>query len=173
MEIDGIEVRDAGPEDAAAIVRVHDLAFGRTNESRLVEAIRRSGASVISMVATMGARVVGHVLFSPVTIDAPGVPIAAMGLAPLAVLPDVQRGGIGTMLVTLGLDEARRRRVKVIIVLGEPAYYQRFGFRPAREFGMRLEYPEAGDAFMVRELANGVLAGRAGLARYLPEFADV
>lgn len=170
---DLVLVREARVDDAAAVVRVHDLAFRRSAESRIVEAIRRCGVPTISLVATIGTRVVGHVLFSPVVIDAPGLAIAAMGLAPLAVLPEYQRAGVGSMLASDGLNAAARRGVQVVVVVGEPAYYRRFGFRPAREFGLRSEYTDVGDAFMACELARGVLAGRSGLAKYLPEFAEV
>jgi putative acetyltransferase len=174
MERGRIDIREARREDAPYIARVHELAFGQPNESRLVEAIGRSGVSVISIVATIYDRAVGHILFSPVTIDVPGPRVEAVGLAPLAVLPDFQRRGIGSLLISHGLEAARRRGAHIVVVVGHPGYYQRFGFRPARELGLRSEYPEVGDAFMALELTPAVLEGRGeGLARYRPEFADV
>ena len=173
MRVDEVDIRDARAEDASAIACVHEAAFGRPNEARLVEAISRSPAAVISIVAAINDGIIGHIFFSPVTIDDSGPSVAALGLAPLAVLPDVQRCGIGSKLVTSGLDAARRQGAQVVVVLGDPSYYQRFGFRPAREFGLRSEYVEAGDAFMARELTPGILTERSGLVRYLPEFAAV
>jgi putative acetyltransferase len=90
----------------------------------------------------------------------------------MAVLPEVQRQGIGTMLAERGLSECAAAGYLGVVVVGHPGYYPRFGFRKAREFGLRCEYPVPDEAFMAMELASGALAGRAGLVRYLPEFGD-
>ena len=166
-------VRPEQPGDALAIAGINDRAFGGADESKLVDAIRKSGHPVISLVAEIDGLPAGHILFSPVTIDVPDPPVAALGLAPMAVLPAYQRQGIGSKLVEAGLNECRRRGCEVVIVLGHTDYYPRFGFQPARLLGLQTEYAGAGDAFMAIELKAGVLAGRTGLARYLPEFAAV
>jgi putative acetyltransferase len=166
-------IRPEQPGDARAIADINDRAFGGADESKLVESIRRSGYPVISLVAEIDGLPAGHILFSPVTVDVPDPPVAALGLAPMAVLPDYQRQGIGSKLVEAGLNECRRRGCEVVIVLGHTDYYPRFGFRPARLLGLHTEYPDTGDAFMAIELKAGVLAGRTGLARYLPEFGAV
>ena len=165
-----IFIRPERPGDAPAIADINDRAFGGSDESKLVDAIRRSGQPVISLVAVIDGTPAGHILFSPVTIDVPDPPVA-LGLAPMAVLPERQRQGVGSKLVEAGLSECRRRGCEVVIVLGHIEFYPRFGFRPARLLGLRTEYADAGDAFMAIELKQGVLAGRTGLARYLPEFA--
>ena len=166
-------VRAEQPGDEAAIANVNDAGFARTNESRLVKAIQRSGRPTISLVATTDDKIVGHILFTPVAVDASGPPISAMGLGPMAVLPEWQRRGIGSKLVAAGIEECVRQGGELVVVLGHPDFYPRFGFRPAHLLGLRSEYPVPDDVFMARELRAGVLAGRTGLVRYLPEFESV
>lgn len=171
MDLEAPVVRPEASGDSAVVGDIIRQAFGRANESELVAAIRQSGKPTVSLVATVGTRPVGHILFSPVEIEAPGPPVAAFGLAPMAVIPQFQRRGIGSRLVEAGLEECGRRGCRAVVVLGHTRFYPRFGFRPARLFGLSSEYPEAGDAFMAMELVEGALVGRAGLVRYLPEFA--
>jgi putative acetyltransferase len=168
-----ILIRPERPSDASTIADINDRAFGGSDESRLVDAIRRSGHAVISLVAESNGVVVGHIFFSPVQIDVPAPPITGLGLAPMAVLPEFQRQGIGTKLVEAGLKACAGRGCGVVVVLGHTHFYPRFGFRPGRLLGLATEYADAGDAFMAIELEAGVLSGRTGLARYLPEFAAV
>lgn len=167
----GLSIQHEGPSDAPLIRDLNDQAFGGTDESSIVDAIRRAGHPMISLVAWSGSELVGHILFSAVRIEVADAP-AGLGLAPMAVLPERQRQGIGSRLVEAGLEECRRRGCEVVVVLGHTHFYPRFGFRPARLLGLRCEYADAGDAFMAMELKEGVLAGRSGLARYLPEFAS-
>jgi putative acetyltransferase len=164
-------VRAEQTGDAEAIAAVNDRANGGTDESRIVTALRRSGHADISLVAEHDGRIAGHILFSPVRVEVPGPPVAALGLAPMAVLPEFQRQGIGSRLVEAGLAECGRRGCQLVVVLGHPHFYGRFAFRPARLLGLSSEYPEAGDAFMALELTSGVLSGRTGMVRYRPEFA--
>lgn len=167
-----LRIRPEQPSDAPALADLNDRAFGGSDESSIVDAIRRSGHLVISLVAVSGAVTAGHILFSPVRIDVPDPPLRALGLAPMAVLPKFQRQGIGSKLVEAGLKECARRGCQVVVVLGHMDFYPRFGFRPARLLGLHSEYADAGDAFMALELTPGALAGRTGLVRYLPEFAS-
>jgi putative acetyltransferase len=117
--------------------------------------------------------VVGHILFSPVTIEPgnPGFPIA--GLGPMAVLPPYQKKGIGSELVRVGVEDCRQAGYGIVVVLGHPGFYPRFGFLPACHFGIRAEWNVPDDVFMVRELTPGVLKDCSGIARYLPEFSGV
>lgn len=168
-----IEIRAERPEDAAAVRRVNELAFGRAEEAALVDALRAAADPHVSLVATDGDEIVGHIFFSPVSLEPEGQPFAAMGLAPMAVLPGHQRRGVGSELVRAGLGECRRAGRNVVVVLGHPEYYPRFGFRPAGGAGLRCEYPVPDDTFMVVELEPGALAGRRGLVKYHPAFAEV
>ena len=162
-------VRFEQPVDLGATRAVLCAAFGQSLEADIVDSIRNDGHVTCSLVADDGSDVIGHILFSPVTIEeAPDA--RAAGLAPMAVHPDHQRRGIGTALVEVGLRECARLGIEVVVVLGHPEFYPRFGFRPARDFGLRSEFPVPDDVFMALELVNGALAGRCGLVRYLPHF---
>ncbi len=168
-----VHVRAERPADAAAIDRVHRLAFAGPAEAELVARLRAAGRAIVSLVAEQAGAIVGHILFSPVTLDPPGAAVPRLlGLAPMAVLPAQQRRGIGGTLVRAGLDACRAQDAGAVVVLGHPAYYPRFGFVPAARVGLRSIYTD-GDAFMALELRPGALAGCTGLIRYAPEFDDL
>lgn len=156
--------------DHEAVHRVNEQAFGRPDESDLVERLREVCRPYISLVAELDGRVVGHIFFSPVTIEPTESAVKAMGLAPMAVLPEHQRKGIGSLLVRDGLKECGRSGYDAVFVLGHPDYYPRFGFAPAARKGFRSEYDVPDDVFMVVELTEGSLKDRSGLVRYHPEF---
>jgi len=162
-------IRHETPEDVAAVRRVEEVAFGRIDEAVLVDALRARGQVALSLVAEEDACVVGHVLFSPVTIGTS----AAVGLAPLAVLPEYQGLGIGAQLVRRGLAECRAAGHECAVVLGEPDYYRRFGFETATRHGVRCEFDAPEEAFMILALRAGALAGLGGVARYQTEFGAV
>lgn len=162
-------IRREVPADPEAIRLAVERAFGRREEAALVGALRAHGRITLSLVAEENGQVVGHVAFSPVTI---GVR-TGVGLAPLAVLPACQRRGVGSELVRRGLAECRAARHDFAVVLGEPAYYGRFGFQPAARHGVRCEFDAPEDAFMILALRPRALTGLAGVARYAPEFGAV
>ncbi len=165
------EVRAETPRDSAAVYEVNRAAFGRPHEAALVDALREAGAPLVSMVAVEDDTVVGHILFSPVSVE-PESPneFCAVGLAPLAVLPARQRRGVGSALMQSGIEECRRRGYDAIFVLGDPAYYRRFGFAPAAAKELRCGFPVPEEAFMVAESRPGALNGVRGLVRHRPEF---
>lgn len=163
-------LREEARGDRAAIAAVIDAAFGQPGEAALVEALRAAGALTLSLVAVADDEIVGHVAFSPVTIDDGS---AAIGLAPMAVAPGWQRRGVGVRLIEEGLARLRAGGQRAVVVLGHPEYYPRFGFVPASRFGLRCEYDAPDEAFMALELVPGSLAGVSGLVRYRPEFAAV
>jgi putative acetyltransferase len=165
-----MEVRAEKPEDIAVIRRVNVAAFGRESEADLVDQLR-GVASTFSFVAVEVEQIVGHIFFSPVAITgAYADDLLVLGLAPIAVLPDYQRQGIGSLLIQHGLKECAQLGFKAVVVLGSPEYYPRFGFIPAKKKGLGCEYPVADEAFMVLELESGVLKGSVGIVKYRSEF---
>ena len=169
-----LDIRPEAPADIAAIRAVNRAAFPGPNEAALVDLARARGKAALSLVAVNGGAVLGHVLFSPLSLEAPrpradAVP-RGLGLGPVAVLPERQRTGIGSRLIRAGLDAARRQGYDYVVLLGDPAYYSRFGFRPARAFGLDGDYGD-GDEFQAVELRPGALAG-GGRVHYIPEFAE-
>jgi putative acetyltransferase len=167
-----MRVRAEEQDDHAAIAALHERAFGQPAEARLVEALRAAGAATVSLVAERDGRVVGHALWSPVSVQEGSAAWSALGLGPVAALPELQRGGIGSALIRTGLAECLALGHHVVFVLGHASYYPRFGFRPAAEAGLRWEHGHE-DSFFVAELAPGALAGRRGVVRYRPEFLAV
>lgn len=167
-----IPVRAETVADREGIRQVNTLAFERDNEARLVDAIRQSSAFVpaLSLVATDGAQIVGHILFSEISIRTASHPAPALALAPLAVRPGFQNQGIGSALVRHGLAECTRLGHGIVIVIGHASYYPRFGFSPARARGLEAPFPVADKAFMVQELRAEALHGVRGMVEYPPPF---
>jgi len=174
-------VRDERPEDAPAIRQVLEEAFGQTAEADLVDRLHDADTVSVSAVAvhrsgddeTGPDRIIGHILFSMVTIGGRHPAAPAVGLAPMAVTPSHQRCGVGTALVETGLERCRDDGVGLVVVLGHPAYYPRFGFRPAHLSSLSCEYASPPEAFMVLELTQGVLSACAGVVRYHPVFGEL
>src|SRR5262245_43058576 len=131
-----LTVRAEQPGDAAAVYRVHAAAFPTDAEANLVDRLRQAGKALVSLVAADEGEVVGHVLFSPVTVTGQAGTTDGIGMAPLAVLPAQQRRGIGSALTLAGLDRCRVDGYGFVVLLGHPSYYPRFGFRRARDFGL-------------------------------------
>ncbi|MGH9882683.1 MAG: GNAT family N-acetyltransferase [Pyrinomonadaceae bacterium] len=165
-----ISIRTQTAEDIPAIRRVNELAFGQPAEANLVDALRKQASPHISLVAIRDGEVVGHIFFSPVTLE--NSPTAILGLAPMAVEPEYQNQGIGSQLVREGLKECQRIGYDVVVVVGHAEYYPRFGFIPASQKGLRCEYPVPDEVFMVAELKPNALSAR-GLVKYHPEFGRV
>lgn len=164
-------IRLEQPHDADEVRQTNEQAFGEPLEARLVDALRGC-SGYLSLVATIDGQVVGHILFTPVTIEPP-VDRRIAGLAPMAVRPEHQRSGIGSQLIRAGLEACRRSGYAAVVVLGHPEYYPRFGFLPAHTFGLTCEFPSPPEAFMAMEIESGALSGIGGLVRYLPQFAEV
>jgi putative acetyltransferase len=161
-----IAVRDEGPDDVAAIRAVNDAAFDQPLEGRIVDALRSHGAVRLSLVAAVEGRIVGHILFSPVT----SAGAEGLGLGPMAVMPDHQRRGIGAALIEAALARLRAAGFPFVVVLGHHEYYTRFGFVPASRYGLRCEWDVPDEAFLVHVIDPAATASAAGLIRYRPEF---
>lgn len=168
-----IRIRPETPADFAAVREVYELVFGRPGEVALVEALRTMVRPLVSLVADADGRVIGHVLFSPVTVEGPQGVWTAMGLAPIAVRPERQGAGLGPALVQVGLKACAALGEHVVVVLSRPRHFLGSRFVPAATKGLRSEYPVPDEAFLVAELAPGALQGRTGLVKYHPEFAHV
>jgi putative acetyltransferase len=156
-------IRLETPSDIADVRRIHERAFGRPDEARLVDALRSEGSLAFAFVAKDLGRVVGHIVFSKMH-----APFRALGLAPIAVLPEHQRRGFGSALIREGLNHARIEGWEAVFVVGEPAYYERFGFDARRAQGFTSPY--AGPYLMVLPLA-GNLPAVGGSIDYPPPFA--
>jgi putative acetyltransferase len=166
---DAVRIRREDPgsaDDHAAIRAVNAAAFGRFDEADLVDKLRPD--ALLSLVAVLEENIVGHILFSRMWIKTSSGLVSAVALAPVAVIPEHQRKGIGGLLIEHGLELLRARRESVVIVLGHPDYYPRFGFSAAK--AKPLESPFPPEAFMAMELSAGALDGIQGTVIYPPAF---
>jgi putative acetyltransferase len=171
----GPTIRREVPDDYTAIREVHVAAFGQDNEARLVEELRACSGfdGRLSLVAERDGRVIGHVLFSPITIRGECGAIAALVLAPLAVLPAHQNSGVGSRLVRRGLKACRGLGHGLVIVVGHPDFYRRFGFRRARSRGLTLPFDAPDDAFLLWEATPDEPRDIAGTVEFPPAFDNV
>jgi putative acetyltransferase len=167
-----ITIRPETAEDYAAIREVTLLAFGQEVEAQLVEDLRRLSDFIpdLSLVAVRGEQVVGHILFSPMAIETEKGAVPALSLAPVSVRPECQNQGVGSQLVREGLKRCRSLGHEVVVVVGHPAYYPRFGFSSARAKRLEAPFEVPDEAFLVLELAPGALAGIAGVIKYPPPY---
>jgi putative acetyltransferase len=161
----GIDVRDEEPRDWKDVYHVVWSAFGRLAEAKLVEELREDGDTVISLVADETGQTVGHVLLSKMEASFP-----ALALAPVSVIPTRQRRGIGSALVKAAVNRARSEGWVAIFVLGDPKYYERFGF--CREAAAGFTSPYAGHHFMMLRLSLS-LTITTGELRHAPAFATL
>jgi putative acetyltransferase len=169
-------IRPETTADISAIREVNKLAFdGRDAEPGLVAAIRASTSFIpeLSLVAENNGGIIGHILFSRIHIQSGKEQIPALALAPMAVVPEYQKQGVGSRLVKHGLQECRRLGHKIVIVLGHPAYYPRFGFSHRLAEFLDCPFGNCGDAWMALELVEGTLQGIRGKVVYPSAFNNV
>jgi putative acetyltransferase len=167
-----MRIRPEEPTDQDAVRVINTDAFDTFAEANLVDALREQANPTVSLVAENEGKVVGHIMFSPVTLDAdPAIKI--MGLAPMAVTPNHQRTGIGTALVRAGLEQCELLDYAAVIVLGHPDYHPRFGFQPASIFNITSKYDVPDEAFMALELQPEALEGKSGTIHYHEAFSDL
>ena len=165
-------VRPERPEDYADVRRVLEAAFPTPAEAQLVERVRAAATDRVAWVAERAGSVIGQVLLTPVTIGSGDRAARGMGLGPVSVDPAHQRRGVGGALIEAGLAACRARGDRLVVVLGHPSYYPRFGFEPAWPHGLYYGTPGENPAFMVRGLVDGALEGLAGEVRYVDAFSS-
>lgn len=158
-----MDIRFETTADHAAIHALNCAAFGQPMEADLIDQLRADGDAVLSLVAVEAGEIVGHVLFSQME-----APFRALALAPLAVLPDRQRHGIGAALIKDGLTRTEAAGWRGVFVLGEPNYYRRFGFSAEQAAGFTSPY--AGPCFMALPFGDA-LPVSSGEVRHAPAFA--
>jgi putative acetyltransferase len=166
--ISRVLIREEQPHDQNQVRKVNEAAFGCSDEADLVDRLRAEGAVLLSLVAEIDSEIIGHILFSRMTVQTPQAAVAAVALAPMAVLPDHQGRQVGSQLVRRGLAELRGRGERIVIVLGHQHYYPRFGF--SSENARSLASPFPPEAFMALELSSGALEGVQGSVRYPAAF---
>ncbi|HIG87392.1 MAG TPA: N-acetyltransferase [Planctomycetes bacterium] len=167
-----MQIRLEEERDRSAVHAVNYSAFETRAEADLVDVLREQAVPHISLIAEDKGTVIGHIMFSPVSLS--GHPkIRALGLAPMAVTPRRQRQGIGTALVEAGLEHCKRGEFAFAVVLGHPRFYPRFGFRPAGQFGIDSEYEVPSEVFLALELEPGALKEKSGKVRYHAAFNNL
>lgn len=170
-----LSVRPETEDRIAAIRRINEAAFGRPAEGALVDALRRGDSFIpeLSLVAEQDGEPVGHILFSRIQIRSGDAAHEAVALAPMAVLPAYQNRGIGSHLVRHGLAACERLGQKVVVVLGHPDFYPRFGFQPASLYGITPPFPVPDEVFMVYSADKARLREVSGVVVYPPAFDAV
>lgn len=161
-------IREERPPDREQVRIVNEAAFERPDEADLIDRLRSEGAVLASFVAEVDGQIVGHILFSRMTVETVEGPVAAVSLAPMAVLPDHQGRQVGSRLVRHGLTDLRARGERIVIVLGHEDYYPRFGFSPEKARLLASPFPP--EAFMALELSDGAMEGIRGEVRYPAAF---
>ena len=166
-----LAIRTPDADDHGAILSVLRDAFRRDDEARLVDALWRDGAMTVELIAEENDRIVGYCGFSGVTAE-PTLDGTLLGLAPLAVANEFQGRGVGKALAMAGLEMCRKQGAALVVVLGEPDYYSRFGFKPASDFDVRWAAIDAGRAFQLIDFA-GVAGAEPVQIHYHPAFSSV
>ena len=161
-------IRHERAGDRELIRAVNESAFGRSDEADLIDRLRAERVILLSLVAENNSRIIGHILFSRMSVETAQGSVAAVALAPVAVLPDHQRQQVGSRLIRDGLSELRDRGEAIVIVLGHKDYYPRFGF--SSESARHLTSPFPADAFMALELVEGALTAVRGVVKYPAAF---
>ncbi|MBK5721924.1 N-acetyltransferase [Dysgonomonas sp. Marseille-P4677] len=170
-----IEIRQEQACDYPMVYDVNLKAFKRKAEARLTDRLRLSDAFIpeLSLVAIVDKTVVGHILFTKISIDDDGLQSESLSLAPMAVLPEMQSKGVGSRLVDYGLDRARSLGYKSVIVIGHAKYYSRFGFEPTSKWQIKAPFHVPANAFMAIELVENSLSGIKGIVKYAKEFIEI
>ncbi len=168
-----MNIREEQPSDIEKIWKVNSEAFETEEEANLINVLRNSGCTYISLVAESETNIIGHILFTPVELSGNDNHLKIMGLAPMAVFSQYQNKGIGSQLVEAGLELCKLQGYDAVVVLGHPNYYPKFGFVPSAKYNIKSEYDVPDDVFMVLELAPGCLKTHAGIIKYHQAFNSI
>lgn len=165
-----IKIRSEKLEDINSIRQVNLAAFEQSNEAALVDKLRSNCKDFISFVAEEDNQLVGYIFFTPVKVETKKGIVEGMGLAPMAVLPEYQKKGIGAKLIEKGVEELKNRGCPFVVVLGHAEYYPKFGFEVASKYGIRCKWEVPDEAFMVKILDGSSTASLKGKVKYHSEF---
>ncbi|ACK71749.1 GCN5-related N-acetyltransferase [Gloeothece citriformis PCC 7424] len=163
-------IRPENQDDAQGVRFLLEKTFNRPQEANLVETLRARDMISLSLVAHIDEQIVGYIAFSPVELESNESSLKILGLAPLAILPQYQRQALGSNLVEIGLQQCQALGYEAIVVLGEPTFYHRFGFRPTSLYSLWSSFDIPSEFFMIKELITGSLGGHSGVILYQPEF---
>lgn len=166
-------IRPETAVDAAKVYEVEAAAFGRPAEAELVQKLQQAEIDTISLVALLDETLVGHILFTPVTVKNEAEAFTAVALGPVAVSPNHQNKGIGAALCRAGLAACQQAGYDLAFVLGHSNYYPRFGFMTSTPHHLRCQFDVPDEAFMVLELMPGALKNKRGTVYYHPLFSGV
>ena len=168
-----ITIRTEEEKDYKRIDKINKLAFQQEDESILIEKIRKGENFIpeLSLVAEIDNKIVGHILFSKIKIIGSSV-FESLALAPMAVIPDFQKKGIGVALINKGMKKAKEMGFDSIIVLGHNEYYPKFGFLRASKWNIKCPFEVPDEAFMAIELTEKALGGKSGTVKYPDEFIE-
>jgi len=167
-----ITLRKEEAKDFQNIAMVNDVAFGRKAESKLIDTLRNTKEFIpdLSAIAEVDGKVIGHILFYPITINEGEKKHISLALAPMSIIPAFHKKSIGKLLVIYGLQAAKNLGHKSVIVLGHPSYYPKFGFEPASKWNIKSPFPAPDEAFLAIELEKGSLEKVAGTVVYPKAF---
>ena len=165
-------IREESPKDINGIYEINKQAFEDESEAKIVNALREADELSLSLVAQINNQIVGHIAFSEVKIDSGTETYDAIGLAPMAILPEYQRQGYGSELVEKGLKILSERGHEIVVVLGHPDYYPKFGFNTTDQYGIYCEFECPAEAFMIKELKQNSLKGIGGTVKFNPKFSE-
>ena len=157
-----IKIKETSGRDLTEILTINKTAFNGDDEANLVEQLLNDETAkpFLSLMAIKDDRGVGHILFTKVSLENSPTKVNAQILAPLAVMPDCQKQGIGSLLIKKGLQQLHHQGCELVFVLGYPEYYTRFGFQPAGKLGFFFLFPileKNADAWMVMALNQNII----------------
>lgn len=173
-------IRKETPEDYDRVIELTEKAFEALEisdhkEGTLVDKLRKAPTFIeeLSLVAELDGQVVGHILFTPLQIKNGHNSFTSLVLAPVSVLPEFQKMGIGGQLISAGHQKAVELGFQSVILIGHPEYYPRFGFKPASTWRIKTHYElPSDDVFMAVELTEGALDKVSGMVVFPPEFGE-